>query len=42
LIWVRAGHALVQNLRRGHYELAAEKPVNRRMAIAFAELAVAI
>jgi IS6 family transposase len=27
---------------RGHYELAAEEPVNRRVAIAFAELAVAI
>jgi IS6 family transposase len=37
-----AGHAFVQNLRRGHYELAAEEPVNRRAAIAFAELAVAI
>jgi transposase, IS6 family len=37
-----AGHAFVQNLRRGHYELAAEEPVNRRVAIAFAELTVAI
>ena len=37
-----AGHAFVQNLRRGRYELAAEEPVNRRVAIAFAELAVAI
>jgi IS6 family transposase len=37
-----AGHAFVQNLRRGHNELAAEEPVNRRVAIAFAELAVAI
>jgi transposase, IS6 family len=37
-----AGHASVQNLRRGHDELAAEEPVNRRVAIAFAELAVAI
>jgi transposase-like protein len=36
-----AGHAFVQNLQRGHYELAAEEPVNRRVAIAFAELAVA-
>ena len=36
------GHALVQNLRRGHYELASEEPVNRRVTIAFAELAVAI
>ena len=35
-----AGHAFVQNLRRGHYELATEEPVNRRPAIAFAELAV--
>jgi transposase, IS6 family len=37
-----AGHAFVQNLRRGPYELAAEEPVNRRVAIVFAELAVAI
>jgi len=35
---VLAGHALVQNLRRGHYELAVEEPVNRRLAIVFAEL----
>jgi IS6 family transposase len=27
-----AGHALVQNLRRGHYELAVEEPTNRRVA----------
>jgi IS6 family transposase len=39
---VIAGHAFVQNLRRGHYELAAEKPVNRRVAVAFDELALAI
>ena len=37
-----AGHAFVQNLRRGHYELAVEEPVNRRVAVAFDELAVAI
>jgi transposase-like protein len=37
-----AGHALVKNLRRGHYELAAEEPVNRRLAIAFDELALAM
>ena len=37
-----AGHGFVQNLRRGHYELAAEEPAGRRAAIAFAELAVAI
>jgi len=37
-----AGHAFVQNLRRGHYELAVEEPANRRVAVAFDELAVAI
>jgi transposase-like protein len=37
-----AGHAFVQNMRRGHYELAAEAPVHRRLAVAFAELALAI
>jgi IS6 family transposase len=35
---VIAGHAFVQNLRRGHYELAVEEPVDRRLAIVFAEL----
>ncbi len=39
---VIAGYAFVQNLRRGHYELAIEAPVNRRLAVAFDELAVAI
>jgi transposase-like protein len=39
---VLAGHALVQNLRRGHYELAVEAPINRRLAIAFDELALVI
>jgi hypothetical protein len=37
-----AGHAFVQNLRRGHYELAVEEPVNRRLAAAFDDLALAI
>jgi hypothetical protein len=37
-----AGHAFVQNLRRGRYELAAKEPADRRVAVAFAELAVAI
>jgi hypothetical protein len=36
------GHAFVQNVRRGHYELAVEVPANRRLAVAFSELAVAI
>jgi IS6 family transposase len=39
---VIAGHAFIQNLRRGHYELAVEKPPNRRVAIAFDELTMAI
>jgi transposase-like protein len=39
---VIAGHALVQNVRRGHYELAVEAPANRRLAVAFDELALAI
>jgi transposase-like protein len=37
-----AGHAFIQNVRRGHYELAAEEPANRRVAVAFNELALAI
>jgi transposase, IS6 family len=39
---ISAGHAFVQNLRRGHYALAAEEPANRRVAVAFDELAMAI
>jgi transposase-like protein len=37
-----AGHGFVQDLRRGHYELATEEPAGRRVAVSFAELAVAI
>jgi transposase, IS6 family len=37
-----AGHAFVQNVRRGHYELAVDEPVSRRLAIMFEELALAI
>jgi transposase-like protein len=36
------GHAFVQNVRRGHYELAAEEMASRRLAVAFDELAMAI
>jgi len=39
---VIAGHAFVQNVRRGYYELAVEEPVNRRLVVAFDELALAI
>jgi transposase-like protein len=37
-----AGHAFVQNVRRGHYELAVDEPAHRRVAVAFDELALAI
>jgi hypothetical protein len=39
---VIAEHALVQNLRRGHNELAVAEPAYRRVAVAFDELAMAI
>jgi transposase-like protein len=37
-----AGHALIQNVRRGHYELAVEEPANRRVTVAVDELALVI
>jgi IS6 family transposase len=37
-----AGHALIQNLRRGHYELAVDQPARERLRVAFDELALAI
>ena len=37
-----AGHAFIQNIRRGHFELAVEEPTNRRLEVAFAELVLAI
>jgi hypothetical protein len=37
-----AGHAFIQNLRRGHYELAVDAPSATRVAAAFTELAQAI
>ncbi len=36
---VLAGHAFVQNLRRGHYELGVEAPASQRVRAACAELA---
>ena len=39
---IAAGHAFVQNLRRGHYELATDAPPPLRLAEAFNELAVAM
>ena len=39
---IAAGHAFVQNLRRGHYELATDVPPPLRLATAFTELALAM
>ena len=39
---VVAGHAFVQNLRRGHYELGFNTEPGRRLEASFIELAVAI
>jgi hypothetical protein len=33
---------VVQNLRRGRYELAVEEPASRRLAVAFDELALVV
>jgi hypothetical protein len=38
----RPGHAFVQNLRPGHYQLAIDEPVQLRVAVAFGELAPAV
>jgi transposase, IS6 family len=37
-----AGHAFIQNLRRGHYELGLDAQPGMRMATAFDELAQTI
>jgi len=39
---VIVGHAFIQNVRRGHYQLAVEEPAGRRVAVALDELASAI
>jgi transposase, IS6 family len=39
---IAAGHAFVQNLRRGHYELATDVAPRLRVARAFTELAQAM
>jgi predicted deacetylase len=39
---VIAGHGFIQNLRRGHYELAVDEPANRRLTVAFDELALVV
>ena len=39
---IAAGHAFIQNLRRGHYELATAVPDRHRIRRAFDQLAVTI
>ncbi|ETA00272.1 transposase [Frankia casuarinae] len=39
---ISAGHALVQNIRRGHYELGIDTRPQIRLAAAFTELAAAV
>ena len=39
---ISVGHGLIQNVRRGHYELATDVDPRHRLAAAFAELALAI
>jgi transposase-like protein len=38
---ISTGHAFVQNLRRGHYELAVDLHPNHRIPAAYTELALA-
>jgi transposase, IS6 family len=37
-----AGHAFVQNLRRGHYDIATDIPIQYRLRIAFDDLALTL
>jgi IS6 family transposase len=39
---VATGHALVQNIRRGHYELGTDATDRHRLRVAFDQLATAI
>ena len=39
---ISAGHAFIQNLRRGHYELGMDVDLRHQLSAAFAELAPAI
>jgi transposase-like protein len=39
---IAAGHAFMQNLRRGHYEIATDTPEHHRLAAVFSELATSI
>jgi IS6 family transposase len=39
---ISTGHAFIQNIRRGHYELGVEEPTTLRVVAAFTELSRAI
>jgi transposase, IS6 family len=39
---ITTGHAFIQNIRRGHYELGLAEPTTLRVMAAFTELTVAI
>jgi hypothetical protein len=39
---ISVGHAFIQNIRRGHYELGTEETVNLQVLAAFDELTLAI
>lgn len=39
---ISSGHAFVQNLRRGHYELGLDVDPRHRLAVTFTELAGAV
>jgi IS6 family transposase len=39
---IAAGHAFVQNLRRGHYEIATEREPSGCLQAAFTELALSV
>ena len=39
---ITAGHAFIQNIRRGHYELGTEEVLNLRVLAVFDELTLAI
>lgn len=39
---ISTGHAFIQNVRRGHYELGIDADPKRQLPAAFAELALAI
>ena len=39
---ISAGHAFIQNIRRGHYEIGVEEPTTPQVMAAFTELTLAI